>query len=158
MVSGILGLLGSVLSQDTDDTFTIHHQSFVDFLTYSEHCPDQFFIDRQEHSCRLTFMCLHNMNDEEKGLKFNICQFPTSHASNDSVSVPEEPIRRIRYSCQFWADHLRDTEFDSEIHGLIEKLLHSHLLHWLEVLSMTKEVRSAIRSLEIAIGWLKVSY
>jgi AAA ATPase domain len=42
------------------------------------------------------------------------------------------------------------------LHGQVCKFLHHHLLHWIESLSLTKELDSAVGSLESLEKWLKV--
>jgi hypothetical protein len=154
-VRAVLNALRSVLFYEKDRPVVVHHRSFADFLTSSERCQDQkFFIDSLQHSRRLTLTCLHNMN---KGLRFNICNFPSSYVSNDKIKVSDQIIS-ISYSCRFWADHLQNTDYDTEVHESIKNLLHNHLLHWLEVLSAIRDARSAIKSLEVASGWLRVSF
>jgi NACHT domain len=154
-VSGVLNRLSSVLSRGTDHAFTVRHQSFVDFLT-SKHCPGRFFINRREVSHRLAVSCIRNLNE---GLKFNICNFTTSHAFNDKVTISEEPIKKLSYSSRFWAEHLEDSGPNIEGDDILpelQELLYKRFLYWLEVMSLLKQVDTANVVLNMARKWCQV--
>jgi hypothetical protein len=154
-VNGVLNKLSSVLSCGVDHAFTVRHQSFVNFLT-SKHCPGRFFINRKEVSRRLAVACLRNLNE---GLKFNICNFPTSHAFNHEVTISEEPIKKVSYSCRFWAEHLEDSGPNIEGDDILpelQELLYKRFLYWLEVMSLLKQVDAAKVVLSMARKWCQV--
>jgi len=90
------------------------------------------------------------------GLRFNICNLKNSHQFNDDIPNLVECITanisaELGYSCSFWAHHLWEASVISEDHSSLimemQKFLHSHLLSWLEVLSLKKEVLSAAGAL-----------
>ena len=96
-------------------------------------------------------------------LKFNICQLETSHQRNKDVSDLAERIKEaisshLSYSCRFWADHLRSTNFTFDMNVEIQDFLHTRLLLWLEVLSLIKEVNIASKALLSVIEWTQVNF
>jgi hypothetical protein len=162
----ILIKLSSVILEAMDHTYSIHHKSFSDFLTEPGRCPPQFFVDKAQQSYALTLACLQGMNDEECGLKFNICGFPTSHAFNDDIPGIDKRMEKISsylsYSCRFWAEHLQEIASETKVdngpllQGLREFLYH-RLLFWLEVMSLLGYVDVAATELALLAKWCRVS-
>jgi hypothetical protein len=94
-------------------------------------------------------------------LEFNLCKLPTSHLRN--VDMPD--IKRkvdiyipnhLKYSCRFWADHLKGISFSSDISEAVNEFLIEKFLFWLEVLSILGIVRYAPQALSDFILWTKV--
>ena len=157
--------LSSVISTgDRDNRLRLRHLSFAEFLSDVGRCRDhRFFIDLTAQHWNLTLACMRLMN---QGLRFNICSLETSHQRNDDIRDLTSRIERaipthLSYSCQFWAEHLGDLiDVEHDHHALlkeIENFLHMHLLYWLEVLSLIKEVSMASMALRSAAQWTQVS-
>jgi hypothetical protein len=96
------------------------------------------------------------------GLKFNICDLETSHVSNDNVL--DLPLRiqkyipdHLSYSCRFWAEHVRRTNFGADVVASLDEFLCHRLLYWLEVLSLIKAVPIASPALTSIVDWSPVS-
>jgi hypothetical protein len=158
-VEKIMVKLRSVILKGQDQTYSIHHKSFADFLTAKE-CPEKFHIDVEKQNQMLTLECLHTASSS---LRFNIFKLKTSHVRNDDIpdfhSIVNATIsdRPLSYSCRFWADHLQASSFKEEVLVKLDDLLKNHFLHWLEVLSALKDVRSGLRALAKTSSWLVVS-
>jgi hypothetical protein len=165
LVDWILNKLSSVLSTgQSDGLLRVSHQSFTDFLTDPNQCPGHFLVDCSKRSVHIARSCLQMMNE---GLKFNICSLGTSYIRNDEV--PDLPARvvdaitsRLSYSCRFWGQHVADiSNMDLEAETLlpdISTFLRGRLLYWLEVLSLIKEVPTAIQTLVSAAKWIQVDF
>jgi NACHT domain len=161
----ILDKLASVVSVGaTDKRLRICHLSFVEFLCDPKRCPEQFFIDRQEESRKLTMWCFKRMKER---LKFNICNLETSDLLNDEVEDLADRIKTripgsLIYSCRFWAAHLQDTTDAQDGHEdllkEIKDFLYNRFLFWLEVMSLVKEVLAANAALVTSIPWIGVSF
>jgi hypothetical protein len=157
----VLRQLQSVILCDRSSVLRISHQSLGEFLTDAKRSK-KFAIDKPKQSLRLALACLQIMN---KKLHFNICHLETSHQFNDQVADLPQQIKKsisseLSYACCFWAEHLRDTSkqnLDSVLSKQVKTLLHIHLLHWLEVLSLIKEVAIASKALMIVDDWFQVS-
>lgn len=73
----------------------------------------------------------------------------------DNVQVPNpDPLASIRYSCEFWIDHLcfsngENPACSSELmdDGMVSKFLRDHLLHWLESLSLIRKLSHGVASI-----------
>ncbi|KIM26984.1 hypothetical protein M408DRAFT_72023, partial [Serendipita vermifera MAFF 305830] len=145
---------------DTLGTPRIYHQSFVDFLIDQSKCPSQFFIDIKQESRALTIACFRIM---ESRLKFNICGFESSHLRNRDIPnlaarVDECIPPYFSYACCFWASHLEDTLFESEVMDHVQIFMSKQFLHWLEVLSLTSRVNTASQMMWILVDWIRVSF
>jgi NACHT domain len=145
---------------ESKDTLRFHHQSFVDFLIDPDRCPPIFLIRPKQESRSLTLACLKTMKRE---LKFNICHLESSYLRNNDIPDVDSRIKEciplhVSYSCQFWARHLGETAFDTEILDCVEYFMSGQFLFWLEVLSLTKRVNIASSMLLLLVDWLKVSF
>jgi hypothetical protein len=164
-VDFVLNKLSSVISTgESDKLLRISHQSFADFLTDPQRCPESFVVDRMKQSLRLAQFCIRVMMNE---LRFNICGLETSHLFNDDVAdlsrrVQSAISRHLSYSCRFWGQHLQGaSNADPEAHILftdIKSFLHNDVLYWLEALSLIKEVQVAVPTLSSAAQWIRVRF
>ncbi|KAM7220964.1 NACHT domain containing protein, partial [Rhypophila decipiens] len=82
----------------------------------------------------------------------------------DDVQVPNpDPLASIRYSCEFWADHLcfsngENPECSRELmdDGRVWKFLKEHFLHWLESLSLMKNRSNGVQSIRKLLNTAQV--
>jgi len=62
------------------------------------------------------------------------------------------------YACRFWSKHLclmsRTADSVAEILELLKKFVEQQLLQWLEVLSITQDLRAAVYCLTDVERWL----
>ena len=97
-------------------------------------------------------------------LRTNICRLTDETVLNDRISnlasrlaehVPEELV----YSCQFWSEHLEHAlNQDPELLLLWHEFCEKHILHWLEVMSLTAETKNAMTAVRNVQKWLPVSF
>ncbi|KZP17859.1 WD40 repeat-like protein [Athelia psychrophila] len=159
IVSMTVGPLGSLLhgvGQNEHPEVPIHarHTSFFDFLQDPKRSKE-FFVDATKQDRNLVLGCLRVMKGE---LRFNICGLETSHLLN--ADIPDLPARlqshitpHLMYACRFLAVHLQTTPYEKQVGKELEDLLHERFLHWVEVLSLTKIVHTASRSLSSILIW-----
>ncbi|KAF8306201.1 hypothetical protein DL93DRAFT_2180056, partial [Clavulina sp. PMI_390] len=119
------------------------HTSFLDFLRDS---PTKYQVDVGQAHRLLTESCLSVMFRPDRGLRFNICNLPTSFLPNHSVPNLSGLIQSnigdaLCYACQFWTFHLPgarpDAVKDVTWDGVKELLSSIKFLYWLEVMSLT---------------------
>jgi Cdc6-like AAA superfamily ATPase len=155
-------LLPIISIEGEKKTIKIRHKAYKDFLTDSKRCTrSDFLVDRSKAHRKMAMSCLKIMQQE---LKFNICGLKSSYLLNyevvDNDMIEKSISSLLAYACQHWADHLRgiaSTEKrDAEIVNLLRTFLNSHLLFWLEVLSLLSKSNIASRSLFVAADWLEV--
>jgi len=160
-ITFVLNQLQSVILSDRGNALRIAHQSFGEFLTDAKRSKG-FVIDKPKQSQRLVLACLEILNAK---LQFNICHLETSHSFNDQVINLPQQIKKsipseLSYACRFWAEHLQDIprqNSDPTLTKHVKDFLWNHLLHWLEVLSLIKEVTVATKALMIVDDWFQVS-
>ena len=151
-VTGILSRLGSLLSNvnspDRNLPIIPLHISFRDFLTSQDKSGD-FYVGVGDAHDQLSHLCLNLLLDPLDGLKFNICKLETSYLANDDVDdldtrVDEHIPPALFYACRFWDDHLKHTDFKTDLFQKVERLFKEKLLFWLETLSLTRNIGLAV--------------
>ena len=161
-VTGILGRLGSLLSNvnSPDDNLPIipHHTSFRDFLT-SKDKSGNFFVDDRDAHDQLAHSCLNLLLDPIDGLKFNICKLETSYLANVDVEdlntrVDEHIPPALLYACRFWDNHLKHSDFKTDLFRKVETVFKEKFLFWLEALSLTRNMGLAQSAFATLIMWL----
>jgi hypothetical protein len=151
--------LASVLLMDAHSVIRAIHPSFLDFLT-DRNRSREFFVDVGEHNLYLARGCLRVMNSR---LRTNICRWTDQTVLNSDVPdldsrlgehVPEE----LGYSCEFWSEHLeRAPNQDPDLLPLWHQFCDTHILHWLEVMSLKTQTRNAMMAVRNIQKWLPVS-
>ncbi|GLB36779.1 hypothetical protein LshimejAT787_0310660 [Lyophyllum shimeji] len=134
------------------------HASFPDFVTdpsrcSPERCPSFAALIHAECHIILALRCMDLMNSS---LKYNICGIPSDMtvSRQGQVNSPEYMTKiseELKYACVYWASHLVELqELGSDILPSLRHFLVTHLLHWIECLSILGELETALRSLESA--------
>jgi hypothetical protein len=155
----ILKHLRCVLYWEPGQAVRVLHASFADYLSDPDRCGGHpWFIQVSHHHRVFALACFQQM---KVGLRFNICDLETSHVLNDHV--PDLYIRikdripdHLSYACRFWGGHLQQTEFDPGSLACLVDFLYVRLLHWLEILSLIKEMFVPSRALKSVVDWTKV--
>ena len=154
-----------LVPQDKDAPIHIFHKSFPDFLTDPVRCTDQwFFINPSICHREIMFLCLNVMKER---LKENICDLDICAVLSKVKDLPT--LRRanigdtLEYACQFWTNHLIRIPSDSpdveDIQKAINEFLTTHLLFWIEVLSLMGNLNVGVYALnEIQQWYISVSY
>ena len=137
----ILSFMAPLLTGTADSSIPVRplHASFYDFLL-EEKRSGQFFIGEAEvhHELALASLCVMLAD-----LRFNICALPTSYLRNSDVvdlakRVEENISRHLLYSCRFWAIHLRNTRFNSELAQHLNLFVTGEkMLFWMEALGVS---------------------
>ncbi|KAL5521321.1 hypothetical protein ACEPAG_9245 [Sanghuangporus baumii] len=154
----ILSRLQSVLSYSADEPVSIFHASFTDYLLSPDRSSDPWFIDAAAANRLIVERCLFVMEDL---LRFNICGLKSSFDCNDDVTDLVDRVKAVmpshlEYACTYWAQHLLDTPYSSDIHDKLSEFAYQRLLFWLETLSLVKRFdRIASRALRDAAGWVE---
>jgi hypothetical protein len=161
------GLHSVLIVPDSErDPLQFYHKSFPDFLVDSSRCTDpRFQINRDDHEYTTAQRCFTVM---ERKLKRNICGLKR-YAMNDTlnVSMRDECIdESLKYSCRYWSKHIlsdshhlntllnsRRLEHLEAIRAIMEEWFTTRLLHWLEVLSLLRELGQAVRALSSMRDW-----
>jgi WD40 repeat protein len=138
----------------------ICHKSLADYLQDRTRCKDaRFYVNPLHLHMELGLRCLRLMNIK---LKKNICELPRFSMNaevHDLDARRKEYIgEELEYGCKSWAKHLRLASKDGEnarhVIESLRKFFDSHLLEWLEVLSIVGDLHCAVYSLRDVTAWL----
>ncbi|KAF5324287.1 hypothetical protein D9619_011432 [Psilocybe cf. subviscida] len=158
--SSELSLLTSVIHFPTAKNAVVSpfHASFPDFITSPSRCsPSRIsseisfpVLDAAEGHQQLALKCLQLLNNS---LKYNVCDIPkeftVSHRERtNALADPGKISAAVKYACIYWAAHLAQVKiFDPNLAENLSIFLYSHLLHWIECLSILGELQTGVKSL-----------
>jgi hypothetical protein len=149
----VIKQLHSVLAGDKIPQFA--HLSFPDFLQSST-CPNSYHIVGKLQHRRLALCTLKVLSQ----LQFNMCKLETSHLLNDDIPDFTERVEAkfplgssLSYACQFWVDHLVQSDCDDELRNVLWDFLRQKTLFWLEAMSLLKKTGEASRMLASFVKW-----
>jgi hypothetical protein len=161
--TAFLGRITPLLALKTDDesgtseldlsAVCLRHVSFADFLCDPNRCCDpsllECSVDLARDHLRIAAYCLGLMNNH---LRYDICDIKSQYILNVEIQdlqarLNEYVFQSLRYACGFWAvhwiEHIRAAGAQFQLPVGLDQFCHEHLLHWIEVLSLTKELDTA---------------
>jgi len=134
----------------TGETVGLIHQSAKDYLEKDFTVKLQPVGVAQGHAD----ISKRSVDTMSSLLRQNMYNFEPGCESNDMTAPHPDPLASIRYSCEFWADHLcfPDGENPECSRKLMDdrevlKFLREHLLHWLEALSLMRKLSHGVASI-----------
>jgi hypothetical protein len=146
-----LDFLHSVLSipLDPDTPIRLLHLSFRDFLIDPEkRSLTAFWVDEKKVHLDLSVHCLRVMKEN---LRRDVCDLRrpgVARSDIDQQKVTNLIPPELRYACLYWVDHFKK----GDVHILddeIQQFLSSHVLHWIEVLSLIGRASDSLGILRI---------
>jgi hypothetical protein len=149
---------------DSDEPVRLMHLSFPDFLSDPRRCSalPGYVLDVASDHLRMTELCLELMN---KALRYDICRIRDPSLLNTEVvdlegRLLEYVSESLRYTCRFWVmhwlEHIRTAGTQSRIPTGLEAFCAQHLLHWVEVLSLTSNLYAVQRTMLDLMSVMKV--
>jgi len=166
ILSTIRSLHSVLLVPDNmEDPICTFHKSFPDFLTDSKRCEDKrFFVEPVVCHVGILLSCLDLMKER---LKKNICRLDDyavlSEVENLSHCLKDHIGDTLGYACCFWAKHLLKIPHSSpdieKVQEAIDRFSRTHLLFWIEVLSLIGNLGVGVYALNDIQQWyMLVSY
>jgi hypothetical protein len=160
-ITTILHPLHSLLlvPENTEEPVRTFHKSFPDFLTDPDRCKDKhFFVDPSVHHEELLFSCLNLMKER---LKRNICNLDDWTALDEVKDLPAQRTvyigEALEYACRFWTKHLLKAPSSGDTAGKLQKAIDefftTHLLFWIEVLSLIGSLDIGVYALNDIKQW-----
>jgi hypothetical protein len=139
------------------------HSSFPSFVLQQGHLVDpNLAFDFAVAQKNITERCIRQLN---KLLHMNICRIQDPSLFNVEVPDLETLLKQyvtaaLRYSCRFWVthclEHIRAAGSQAQLpHGL-DQFCEEHLLHWIEVLSLTGDMNTVQRVMPELISVMNV--
>lgn len=144
-VRAAFGALHSVINIPVDDSHKISvlHASFPDYLRDGQQRHGSWFLSAEEAHRYLAKGCMETMLQK---LYFNIAEAKSSFLLNGAQKLAHIS-GDIAYACHHWQDHVIASSKPHDIIQLVERLMSTKFLYWVEVLSVLDLVHSAITSL-----------
>jgi hypothetical protein len=162
-VSIILQPLAALLNGTQDVSATVYplHSSFRDFLLDQSRSGCLWIGNDLDHA-RIASLCLVTMNQQ---LHFNMANLNTSYIANKDIPNFKEKVASgvsagLSYACQYFSQHLSDSgvkDDDFKSLFMLQEILSSKFLFWIEALSLEKKVLQADIACQFLHHWLKVS-
>ncbi|KAF8432526.1 hypothetical protein BGX38DRAFT_1276683 [Terfezia claveryi] len=146
-ISPAIAPLSSVINipEVESQPIRLFHASFRDFLLDSQRCLDsRFWIDQKEKHINLFRECMRILSD----LRRDLCELrdPGIAVNDIQENIIQQHIpAHIRYACRYWFDHFRlgNDAIQKDL-DLLLRFLKQDFLHWLEALSLIREVSSGV--------------
>ncbi|KAJ1565480.1 POC1 centriolar protein A, partial [Nowakowskiella sp. JEL0078] len=135
-------LMLSVLKVDMhDNCIQVFHKSVVDYLTDPKQCDPNsaFFVNVAEANLMVVIKSLECLNKE---LHFNICKLDPGILHKDISDFGDYTSKipkHLFYAGKFWVSHALECRFEGDwtiSTSIFDKFTTTHLLHWVELLSI----------------------
>ena len=98
----------------------------------------------------------------DEQLRENICDlnFPKIYLDNHKIQhlLGDRTSRELQYAFLHWETHIFVAEKDDNLSALLEIFLFTHLLHWLEVLSLIGRLKAGHIALDYAMRFTVGSF
>jgi hypothetical protein len=155
-----LDSLHSVLSVSDSEHVPIRllHLSFRDFLVDPQKKgKSSFWVDERSTHKKLASYCLELMSGPS-GLHQDMCSLSAPGIRRDEIDeakVAASLSPDLQYACRYWITHLQHGKQDIVDGDKTQLFLQKHLLHWLEAMSLMRELGRCyglLNSLQILIG------
>jgi hypothetical protein len=150
-------------ASDLDAVIRPLHQSFPDFVRQQAGLVHpQLVIHPTAAEGHVTERCMFQLN---KHLRFNICDIKDASLFNHEVSNLLTRLNQcipaaLRYSCRYWPSHLLNhiqaAGSQSQVPSGLASFCEEHLLHWIEVLSLTGDMNAVQRVMPELISLMNV--
>ena len=130
---------GAARQSDSDFWPHVYHPSFPDFLVNTKRCSNHnFTIIKPKMHMFIVLRCFELMEDI---LCRNILELDDTYILNKEI--PDLKVRvqscitpEAAYACQFWLNHLLESEMDESVLGALYGFLSERFLWWCEALSL----------------------
>ena len=133
----------------------------------TQRCPvdSRYFINLADRYRQLVLTCFKTMHDY---LRKDICGIRDMWKLNAEVEDLDDRLAacipaHLLYACRHWATHLSEVlscadSVEDDVCDALTLFSSLHLLHWLEVLSLTGRLAEALPALRHAQDWASVSH
>ncbi|KAJ7255287.1 hypothetical protein C8J57DRAFT_1721846 [Mycena rebaudengoi] len=159
----VIGLLGSIFQREggTQTPVRVLHPSLLDFFANPRRCTDsRFYLEPAGQHRSMLLRCVTVMNNH---LKRDICEIDDPTKLNSEVTDLAERLTKyipehLRYACRFWGSHIfHSGDGVEEMGEKTRQFFFTHLLHWIEVMSLLGEFNVAFSTIEAVNKWFESS-
>jgi hypothetical protein len=151
---------------ELDEPVRLMHLSFPDFLSDPLRCFELsgYVVNPEIDHLRIVEHCLKLMINH---LQYDICHIRDSSLFNAEVFNLKDRLAQyvsgpLRYACRFWVahwlEHIRVAGSRSKVPSALEEFCSQHLLHWIEVLSLTGDLYLLLRVMPNLVSAMNVRF
>jgi hypothetical protein len=138
------------IPKDLAQPLQLHHPSFRDFLLSKDRCSDKsFWVDESSTHKKLASRC-HELMSAPNGLRQDMCNLsePTTLRNDvEEETVDSSLPLELQYACCYWIEHLERSQCSITDGDAVHVFLQTHLLHWLEAMSLIGETDQCVHLL-----------
>ncbi|KAF1974770.1 vegetative incompatibility protein HET-E-1 [Bimuria novae-zelandiae CBS 107.79] len=148
-----LDSLHSVLSVPNSEDVSIRllHLSFREFLIDPQRQgKSPFWVDEKSTHNKLASRCLELMS-RQSGLRQDMCSLVgpgVLRSEIDDRTVASSLPPELQYACRYWVNHLKQCQQEIIDRDATHLFLQKHLLHWLEAMSLIRELSRCVYLLD----------
>jgi hypothetical protein len=152
-------------AHNADEVVRPLHQSFPDFiLRQSGIVHSKLVMDAARAHKNLAEHCLSQLN---KLLHYNMCHLTDASLFNHEVADLQTRMNKhisaaLRYSCKYWMihwlEHFRAASPQAQAPVGLDRYCRQHLLHWIEVLSLTQDMNAVQQAMPELIYMMHVRF
>jgi hypothetical protein len=158
-VTTALSFLHSIIVLGSNDQAPqVYHKSFPDFITDETRCTDSnLYISSNKHHAQVALYCFKVMRQKLHTNMYDLDRQQMHFSKNDIDRLHKESIKgEVIYACLHWATHLSKAEDESKSILLdeLKTFAFKHLLHWMEVLSLSGNMDIAHPALLLAQNYV----
>ncbi|KAF1923485.1 uncharacterized protein M421DRAFT_104373 [Didymella exigua CBS 183.55] len=140
------------IPEDPAQPLRLHHPSFRDFLLDKKRCgDDSFWVDERNTHKKLASCCLELMSGLS-GLRQDMCGLVgpgVLRIEIDEGTIASSLSPHLQYACRYWVSHLKQSQHNITNSDTTHIFLQRHLLHWLEAMSLIRELSQCVHLLDI---------
>lgn len=154
-----LDMLHSVLSipPSAESPVRLFHLSFRDFLLDPEKREQNpFWIDEARTHMIITNSCLRIMKEFLRSDICNLRSLGLEGSIIDSQKVNADIPAAVQYACLNWAFHLQGARDHVSDYEEVFQFLKEHFIHWIEALSLMRQVSESIKIIKNLQGLIQV--
>ncbi|CAE6492603.1 unnamed protein product [Rhizoctonia solani] len=140
---------------ETSELVTTLHAPFPDFM-FNPTRSKAFYCDSNVHNLKLGERCFHYIAENRP--QFNICGLESSYLLDEQVPNMEKRVSEaipleLLYACRYWADHVEAGNGASSVADQLRIFLSTHLLLWMEVLNLNKQMQTGAECMKMMVQW-----
>ncbi|EUC54676.1 vegetative incompatibility protein HET-E-1, putative, partial [Rhizoctonia solani AG-3 Rhs1AP] len=134
---------------------TTLHASFPDFM-FDATRSKAYHCNPETHNRMLAEHCLERIKRTQP--QFNICGLESSYIPDHMVPNIQERVATaissdLLYACRYWADHVEAGKCASTLTVQMQDFLSTRLLLWMEVLNLSKQMRTGAECMKRVVEW-----
>ena len=147
-----------LMPESIEEPIRAFHKSFPEFLMDPSRCQDKWLVI-EPIACHeeILLACLGLMEKELKTNIYNLDDYTVLSEVKGLPTYGDHVEDALKYACKFWTKHLLEIPSSSphaeEVQKAIDKFFTIYLLHWIEVLAITRNLGLGVYAMNDIKQW-----